>query len=212
MISAPPSTSRPASAISPTPIFDAKNAIIIFASTSVIRNSSATGIAPTTIPCKRPCAVSERMRCWMRMRSRIVAAIFSKTSVRLPPVRRAISMDWFISVRSSLPTRSSMLRSASSNFTPTRTCWRNSENSCEIGLRLCFTIDSNACRMLKPAFSALLIPIRLSTSCTLNRAMRRRRRIASRIRGAFSASRAPPTAKPSPRAMPAVVARSPKRR
>src|SRR2546423_2985825 len=98
----------------------------------------------------------------MRTRSRIVYAIESRISARLPPTVCWIEMAVAISSRSSDFTRRTMFSSACSNGRPRLTSRMTRPNSVEMGGRDSRTTSSMACRNDEPALSALAMRVIVS--------------------------------------------------
>ena len=82
-------------------------------------------------------------------------------------------------------------------------------NSWAMGFWPSFTMDSKACRMLKPAFSELLMRERASSSCALNFSSRRCFSTRRMSRGICRAPRPPARPKMKPAAMPPGEEKSP---
>src|SRR5438132_1503460 len=80
--------------------------------------ASAKGRPVMMYPEARACAVRVRISPWIRMRSRMVKAIVSRISARLPPTTRWICTAVTIRSKSSLSIRLTMWASESSTETP----------------------------------------------------------------------------------------------
>src|SRR5262245_60466649 len=139
----------------------------------------------------RCCAVRVLSSPLIRTRSRIVNAIESRISARLPPTVCWIEMAVAISSRSSDFTRRTMFSSATSNDRPRLTSRMTRPNSVEIGGRDSRTTSSMAWRNEEPARRALAISVMVSGSCLLNELSRLDFRRFSQKRGSMNPIRAP---------------------
>ena len=119
----------------------------------------------------------------MRTLSRIVKAIESRISARLPPTWCWIVIAVAISSRSSERTRRTMFSRATSNARPRLTSRTTRPNSIVTGGEDSRTTISIACRNDEPARRALATRVMVSGSCLLNAFRRPARRRPSHIRG-----------------------------
>ena len=115
----------------------------------------------------RCCAVSTRISPMMRTRSRMVKAMESRISARLPPTWCWMVMAVVISSRSSERTRRTMLVSACSKGRPRLTSRMTRLNSVEMGGCVSRTTSSMACRNEAPARRALATSVMVSARWSL---------------------------------------------
>src|SRR3954471_20000669 len=122
----------------------------------------------------------------MRTRSRILYAMESRISARLPPTWCWMLIAVAISSRSSDRTRRTMFSSAWSNGRPRLTSRMTRPNSVEIGGRDFRTRSSIAWRNEEPARSAFAMSVIVSGSCLLNEFRRPLFRRPSQNRGSMN--------------------------
>ena len=159
------------------------------------KTKRAMGRSPTTRPDMRCCAVSVRISPWMRTRSRMVKAMESRISARLPPTWCWMEIAMTISSRSSERTRRTMLSSAWSKGRPRLTSRTTRANSVDMGAWVSRTTISIACRNEAPARRALATSVIVSASWSLNFLSREFWRRRTQKRGRKKPTIAPTTRK-----------------